>query len=405
MERRSFLKSTLMASSGVAVIGLVEDSRVEGATAANQSILSGSPVIFGPDSDALCILQSVSGPATGYAEIAVNGEPFRRIDAETSGLLPYDPHALKFRLPPIPPGVTLQYRVTVRRIRFEDAYHIFPEETGTSQTHSVRTLDPSAKETRFIVWNDTHENLETIRALHEQTVAYRPDFLLWNGDQTNDIYEDARIKGQILSPGGLAIAADWPLAYLRGNHDVRGPAARHLPRFTGTPGDRFYSAFRSGPLAVLMMDTGEDKPDDHPVFGGLAAFQPMRRRQTEWLAGVIRELWFREAPFRVLFCHIPLWWSDEATDFGHWRFSKVCREAWLPLLVEAGVKLVVSGHTHEHAWLSAGADRAIGQLIGGGPKPQDATMIEGVATARRLTMTMKTLDGAVAQQVEVDAVN
>jgi hypothetical protein len=94
---------------------------------------------------------------------------------------------------------------------------------------------------------------------------------------------------------------------VRGNHDVRGPAARHLPEFTGTPDDRFYYAFRSGPLAALVMDTGEDKPDDSQYFGGMAAFQRMQRQQTEWLKSTVKEPWFRNAPFKVLFCHIPLW--------------------------------------------------------------------------------------------------
>ena len=35
---------------------------------------------------------------------------------------------------------------------------------------------------------------------------------------------------------------------------------------------QFYYAFRSGPLAALVMDTGEDKPDDSPHFGGMVAF-------------------------------------------------------------------------------------------------------------------------------------
>ena len=147
---------------------------------------------------------------------------------------------------------------------------------------------------------------ETLKALHERTTALKPDFLLWNGDQSNDVHFEKDMAGQFLTPAGLAIAERWPLAYVRGNHDVRGPAARSLPRFTGTPDDRFYYAFRSGPLAALVMDTGEDKPDDSPYFGGMAAFQPMQRRQAEWLQGGRKEPWFREAPFKVLFCHIPL---------------------------------------------------------------------------------------------------
>lgn len=363
-------------------------------------VLAGSPVVFGPAAESLAILQPLRGPATGYLEYAIGDQPMQRIDAAASGLLPFDEHVLKFHLPPLPPGSVIRYRVTARVIDFLGVYKIVPGLVETSDLLSFRTLDPQAAQTRFVVWNDTHENAVTLKALREQTEAINPDFLLWNGDQTNDVLDEAKIAGQILAPYGHPVAARWPLAYARGNHDVRGPAARLLPRFTGTPEDRFYYAFRSGPLAALVMDTGEDKPDAHPVFAGLAAFEPMRARQTAWLAAAIEQPWFRQAPFKLLFCHIPLWWIDEVKDVGHWRFSKVCRDAWLPLLEKAGVKLVISGHTHDFAWLPAGADRPLGQLIGGAPAPRFATIIEGAATKERLTITMRKIDGKVLQKLE-----
>src|SRR5688572_17839044 len=98
----------------------------------------------------------------------------------------------------------------------------------------------------------------------------------------------------------------------------------------------------------VVMDTGEDKPDGSNYFGGMAAFQQMQQRQAAWLMSVVKEGWFREAPFKVLFCHIPLWFiRDIFPQHQRWEFTPVCREAWLPSLIEAGVRLVVSGHTHE----------------------------------------------------------
>ena len=66
-----------------------------------------------------------------------------------------------------------------------------------------------------------------------------------------------------------------------------------------------------------------------------------------------------------------------------------------------GVKLVVSGHTHDHKWLPAGEARPISQLIGGGPKPTAATIIEGHATRKSLSLTMRSLDGKILQTVEL----
>ncbi len=410
MRRRTFLAASL-AVAGLKSSG--DSNASEKAPSANSAdpserpVLSGSPVVSGPAPEALTVLQTLAGPASGFLEYAVDGESFERVDAECGGLLPFEPHVLKFRLPALPGGREVRYRVTARAVSWQPVRQfihgkIVAGEPEVSVERAFRTLNPDAAETRFVVWNDTHENAATLNALAELTAAQRPDFLLWNGDQTNDVHDESEIAGQVLSPAGVELASSWPLAYVRGNHDLRGPAARSLPAFTGTPDDRFYYGFRSGPLAALVMDTGEDKPDEHPVFAGLAAFAQFRQRQTKWLEATVREPWFREAPFRVLFCHIPLWWIKDRRDIDYWEFSKVCREAWAPLLAEADVKLVISGHTHDHAWLPAGPQQPLGQLIGGGPQPQHATIIEGLATRERLTITTRNLAGKELHSLEFD---
>jgi hypothetical protein len=204
-------------------------------------------------------------------------------------------------------------------------------------------------------------------------------------------------------PEGLAIADRWPLAYVRGNHDVRGPAARSLPRFTGAPADRYYYGFRSGPMAAIVLDTGEDKPDDNMWLGGITNFAAMRREQTAWLESTVNEPWFKDAPFRVLFCHIPFWFRGVDLDKWVGVCSKPCRDAWTPILQKAGVHLIISGHTHDFAWMPATASQPLNQLIGGGPQPQHATIIHGEATQSQLHLTMKKLDGTVVADVKLKA--
>jgi hypothetical protein len=370
-------------------------------------VLTGSPVVSGPAGDAITILHPLQRHATGYLEYAVADDAWQRVDAMTAGLLPFEQHVLKFRLPSLPASREVRYRITARSIGWvpvrEFVYgKIEPGPFETSPTYTFRTVDPTADTTRFVVWNDTHENPATLKALHERTAKLQPDFLLWNGDQSNDIHLPQKMTAQFLAPNGLAIADRWPLAYVRGNHDVRGPAARHLPRFTGTPGDRFYYAFRSGPLAALVMDTGEDKDDDSPWLGGITAFAAMRKEQTIWLERAIQAPWFRSAPFRLLFCHIPLWFTRELN--AEWNeYSKPCRNAWLPALSAAGVKLVVSGHTHRFTWMPAKSDQPISQLIGGGPQPDRATLIHATANSNRLAITVEKTDGTVLQEIELKA--
>lgn len=415
MNRRTFL-TTAAVGSALPLIAqnysdYTKDPRpdvAEGtftAGSAPGAVFKGSPVVSGPAPEAISILQPLQRHATGYLEFAVENEPWRRVDAEQAGMLPFTEHVLKFSLPPLLSGKAVRYRVTARTVgwvKVKQFYHgdVKFGEPQASPEYRFRTLDASADVTTIAVWNDTHENGETLKALHGLTAALKPDVLLWNGDQSNDVHFERDMAGQFLSPAGLSIADRWPLAYVRGNHDVRGPAARHLASFTGTPDDRFYYGFRSGPLAALVMDTGEDKPDDSEVFGGMVAFQKMQRRQAEWLDTVLKEPWFREAPHKVLFCHIPLWFTrDIFPTQQRWECHSFCRELWASKLTAAGVKLVVSGHTHDHRWMPAKDGQPIAQLIGGGPQPRFATFIQLSATREVLTFKMSKLDGSVVADV------
>ncbi len=413
MNRRAFLSTATLGSAAALPLAsqnysdytndprpdVAEGTYTAGAT--QGPVFAGNPVVAGPSPDATSVLQPLQRDATGWLEFAVEDDPWRRVDAGEAGLLPFNKHVLKFQLPPLPRGKIVRYRLTARTagwIKVKQFYHgeLKVGEPQASPEYSFRTLDPAASSTTFVVWNDTHENPETLRALNEQTAAVKPDFLLWNGDQSNDAHFEKDMAGQFLMPAGLAIADRWPLAYVRGNHDVRGPAARSLPEFTGTPGNRFYYGFRSGPLAALVMDTGEDKPDDSPYFGGMAAFQQMQRIQSEWLKQIVKESWFRDAPHKVLFCHIPLWFTrDIFPTQRRWECHSYCRDLWLETLVNAGVKLVVSGHTHTHRWMPAKDGQPIAQLIGGGPEPDAATIIQGTATAQELKFKMGKLNGIV----------
>lgn len=420
MDRRTFIATTTAALGGSLPAAAQnysdysQDPRPdvpEGTCTAGSldgPIFAGSPVVAGPAPDAMTILQPVQRMATGHLEFAVEDAPWQRVDGGHAGLLPMSEHVLKFHLPPLPPGKLVKYRVvahTVGWVKVRQFYHgeLKAGVPQTSPERAFRTLDPSADATTFVVWNDTHENATTLQSLASLTTPLAPDFLLWNGDQSNDIHFERDMAGQFLNPAGLAVADKWPLAYVRGNHECRGPAAHALPGFTGSPGDRFYYGFRSGPLAAIVLDTGEDKPDDSPYFGGMAAYGPMQERQAQWLQDVVKEAWFQEAPHKVLFCHIPLWFKHPKIQSNPFDGHDFCRKLWVPTLVAAGVKLVVSGHTHDYLWMPASDTQPIAQLIGGAPQPKFATLIHGTATRTGLKVTMSKLDGTVVAKVTLPA--
>lgn len=369
-------------------------------------IFKGHPVVSGPSHDATTIFQPLQRTATGYLEYSIDGQPWQRVQGSEAGMRQLSEHVLRFQMPELPPGKLVQYRIvghSIGWVKVRQFYHgnIKQGVRQVSDEYSFRTLDPNAESTTFAVWNDTHENDETIAALHDMTKKVQPDFLLWNGDQSNDCHFETDMVGQFLNPSGLSIADAWPLAYVRGNHECRGPAARSLPDFTGARNNQFYYGFRSGPMAAIVLDTGEDKPDDHPNFGGMADYESMHRAQAQWLQKIVQEKWFTTAPHKVLFCHIPLWYWNSSSPNSAYDGHKLCRQLWAPILIKAGVKLVISGHTHRFAWLPASDTQPIAQLVGGAPQTTSATLITGTADMNEMRLKVTKLDGTTLADVSL----
>lgn len=163
-------------------------------------------------------------------------------------------------------------------------------------------------------------------------------------------------------------------------------------------------ARRHGPLALLTLDTGEDKPDAHPVFAGTAAYEPYRVRQAAWLREALARPEIASAPFKVVFCHIPLRGLPNDNDglslegFAAWSGDGA--KAWMPVLREAGAPLVISGH--KHAWRVDDPAKGLPmQVVGGGPDLHNATLIVLEADSQSLRVVIQDLSGKELAQRRV----
>lgn len=314
---------------------------------------------------------------------------------EDFGFVPQGDRVVRVRVTGLEPG--RRYRVQAVT-RSADG-----QREECSEWKTVGTLDAKAAGTRFVVWNDTHVNAATLQRLHAVTPA--ADFLVWNGDTCNDWTSEELLIPTLLHPGGCDITEGRPLFLVWGNHDVRGRHAYAMPRMVATPGGRPFYAFRSGPVAAVCLHTGEDKPDGHASFGGRVAFDALRVEQARWLEEVLERPGMRDAPYRIVFCHIPLRWLDESfQDYdqkGFDRHSGRSRAAWHGALVRWRAQLVISGHTHHPAWLAPTREFPYGQLVGGGPTPGGATWMEGRADRSGLDVVVRGLDGVVKHTVRV----
>ena len=401
MKRRLFLAQ---AASGVAALTQTQaQAAVQNQTDAPQPatpapaevapLATTPPVVMAPRADGADIVWGVSRHARGWVEVKQAGEA-RRFGGSPFGFSSQSEKVLKVRLEGLPAGARHTYRTVTEAM-------VDPAAREVSDWREFRTLAPVAAETRFLVWNDTHQNRETIARLHAASPT-GVDFLLWNGDICNDWHREEDIVPTLLHPAGTDFTAQRPLAFVWGNHDLRGRYGYHLADHVAAPQGRSYFAFRSGPVAVVCLNTGEDKADDHPSFKGRVACEPLRREQAAWLRDhVLKTPALRDAPYRVLFCHIPLRWTDE-NEAGRTydSFSRRSRDLWHEAIVAWGAQIIVSGHMHQDAWIPPAPQFPYAQMVGGGPKPETATWIEAHADAARLQLTMRNLTGAVLHQHE-----
>lgn len=369
-----------------------------------------APVLHNITSEGVDIAIAVGGLATGWVEFGETPAMGARADLPSAGLRPMEERVLRCELRGLRPGRRYHYRFVAAPLAYDSPYKLRRGEPQATEGFSFRTLDPSAEQAEVTVWNDTHANVETVAQLVAAHRAAPVDFLVWNGDVTNDLHDEDILIREHLAPAGQPFAASTPLFLGRGNHDVRGRAARLLPRHLPGPGGAYHHVVRHGPLACLFLDTGEDKPDHAAPYAGLVDFDAYREAQRRWLEQAIASPAFREAPFRVAIMHIPLWWDEEvpanwpAIWGGHAGW--ICedgRRRWHDLLVKAGIRLIVSGHTHRHRWFPAMAAHPYGQLIGGGPKPDEATSIHLHANVRRLRFEVRDLSGKVVRSEEFPA--
>jgi len=364
-------------------------------------LIDSPPVLQHPSPTGVTVVWAVAAPATGWVEYGPTEQPGRRADLPAYGLNPFDGRFLSARIEGLTPGQRVFYRVVCVPVDFKGPYKIVRGEPVAGEVHEFTPVDPSADRASFAVINDTHEHADTLAALTKRLTTEPADLTVWNGDVFNDIRSDDQIVAQVLRPAGSAYAARRPVVFTSGNHDVRGVNARGLARAIAPwraeePLGRCFT-LRHGPLAIVGLDTGEDKPDRHPVWAGLANFEPYRAAQAAWLKGALARPEVASAPFVVVFAHIPLWGlaGDNPGDTleGYANYCRNAQQQWHALLAGAKVQLVVSGHTHKHRYDPPSAEHAYGQLVGGGPRPEQATLIRGAVTRGKLAVELTDIGG------------
>ena len=115
-----------------------------------------------------------------------------------------------------------------------------------------------------------------------------------------------------------------------------------------------------------MLDCGEDKPDDTPVYYDLNDFSQLRKDQVGFIKQEMGSKAFKKAKKRILIHHIPLYGYED----------NQCNDLWRPVLEKAPFDICLNAHLHKYAYHAKGSQKcAYPVIVGGGNRVENATVI------------------------------
>ena len=428
MDRRDFLKTGAVAAVGLSLglEGKAQTVRTDDAQASGTGrLIISAPMLQNYAETSVGVAFAVSDMANGFVTYGRKKDLSDGVTVKCGGYRVTDMNdkVMLVRLTGLRPSTKYYYKIGADRINYVHGHKMI--NLGTENDDTLYSFKTAGAKTasHFVVINDTHSKMDTFDALTRRIDEIDPPCVVWDGDCCS-CAEDIDTQVRVYLTPDISIkdyASGRPYLICPGNHENRGLANRHLEKVwmfrqseERSPRDWDLGrnfAIRLGDIALIGLDTGEDKVDCNPIFCGLFNSEPYRVAQKAWLEDALGRPDIADAPFLVACCHIPLYDSrpDQnpgdvypadydpkyLTDYAHWQRS--CMRLWGPLLTQAGCQLVISGHQHSFNYEPAGGDRSWAQIVGGGPH------ISGDSTQRQFpTLTDVRVKGGKLKAVVYD---
>lgn len=232
------------------------------------------------------------------------------------------------------------YTLRLRRIVERKPYFTECGEE-TAETFGFRPVS-GGRPVRIVNLADAHSLVDEPVAAARACFGGAPDLLILNGD-IPDHSGDAANFASVYRIAGRVTGGAAPCVFARGNHDMRGCSAERLEAFVPSDGGRPYFVFRAGPVGGIVLDTAEDKPDDHPEYGHTICAHDFRLEEDAFLDGALADPLFRDAALKLVVSHKPLA-HEQKPPFD---IEKDLYRSWCARLRAAGPHLLLTGHLHE----------------------------------------------------------
>ena len=249
------------------------------------------------------------------------------------------------RIDGLQPGTTYRYRIYSQEVLSHEWYTVQYGRIAATQVYQreplrFTTADSDAKTTTFAVIQDIHQKNDVMKKLLAQVDFDNNDFVVFNGDMASFFLTQKQMFDSFMDTAVELFASQHPMYYARGNHETRGPFADKFRHYFPAKSGELYYLLRRGPVCFVVLDSGEDKPDSDIEYSGLADFDAYRTKQAVWLKEALKSPAYVNAPYKVVICHMP--------PVEGWHGAAEITEKFIPLLNEAGVQVMLSGHLHRN---------------------------------------------------------
>lgn len=253
------------------------------------------------------------------------------------------------RITGLKPGTKYRYAVASKEVLSQVKHNVHYGDVVATNVYrkgaeKITTLNPAKESVEFVVLNDIHSNEEKMEALLN-TYDENTDLVFYNGDMVTRITDENTLFSGFIDTSVNRFATDVPFYMVRGNHETRGAFATNYMDYFPTTTNKPYYTLHHGNTFFIVLDGGEDKPDNHIEYYETADYDNYRKEVAEWLKGVVESEECKSAKYRVVLIHMPLVGGNKM-----WHGTKHAMESFLPILNKANITVMLSGHTHRYSY-------------------------------------------------------
>lgn len=284
--------------------------------------ITSDPLVIDCGGDSYSVVFATNDEGTGYIEYEYDGEKIKLFD-EVTGRIKGDSKIHTITVPKEHLDGN-SYRVGSTRVIEAYSYGSYKGKEVFSREYSFNA--PAGENQQWLCVSDWHTRLG--KAYDAVSLAGEYDGVIMLGDAAPGLMFEDEIKDYIVEFGGALCKGEMPVVYIRGNHETRGEYAAKLPDYLGM--DSFYFNAAFGDYEFVVLDSGEDKPDAHPEYGGMVNYSNYHKEMIDW---------FENLPATdkktIVFSHAHIVCVEE----------DLCDRAYTAMK-NIGANYLISGHHH-----------------------------------------------------------